>query len=223
MTLFPVDQRYELADGTLVIETLPGVQFLHYDPKDISDIFIPANFRIYPESSDALTAADIDDLATKFDLIHIFKNHQYIDTGYREHNSNNKKRYREIQLKLNNISQNPLKFYTEFLIDGDLRKPMYKYTTVHNQDPQDPDYGLITVVRELVDPAVLPGTTILGPEDDFNTWTLDQSAFPDLSFWKIRLPVSGKGYSPRIKFISYNEKRYELLTTNWVFRPLYSR
>ena len=47
-----------------------------------------------------------------------FKNYQYIDTGFREHASDYKKRYREIQLKLNNTSQKELKFYSSFTIDA---------------------------------------------------------------------------------------------------------
>jgi len=122
------------------------------------------------------------------------------------------------------LSEERLNFYSEFLIDGALRRSQYKYFVHHNTDHEDPNHGLITMDRELVDPTIVPGVTILADDEtEVNKWQLDVSQFPDLAFWKIRIPVSGKGYAPRLKFISYNESRYELLDMHWVFRPLYSR
>jgi hypothetical protein len=194
----------------------PALQFLRPDPLLVPDFY-------YPMEINSLETAEVD-----FAAQNVFKNYQYVDTGYRELSSDYKKRFREIQLKIHNLSEERLNFYTEFLIDGYLRSSKFRYFVAHTTDPQDPNYGLITMDRELVDPTVVPivvpGTTILADtEDDVNMWQLDVSMFPDLAFWKARIPVSGKGYAPRMRLVSYNEARYELLNLNWVFRPLYSR
>ena len=79
----------------------------------------------------------------------IIGNRQLIDTGYREHASNFKKRYRELQFTINNISLNALQFYVSFFIDGSLRKSWYGYEIVQDTDPTSPTYGVISVHRVL--------------------------------------------------------------------------
>ena len=154
----------------------------------------------------------------------IVGNRQLIDTGYREHASNFKKRYRELQFTINNMSLSALQFYVSFLIDGALRKSWYGYEIVQDTDPASPTYGVISVHRVLLPNAsntsaapVTPGTTVL---DD---WILDMSAFPDNGYWKCRVAVSGKGYVPRMLINSPNAKIFELLNISWVYRTLYSR
>lgn len=187
----------------LPIETAPCVQFLKFNSVDCVDHYLA------PEQA----TPDI-----------FFKNFQMLDTGYRDINSNLKKRFREAQLKLNNRSGKSLQFYTEFFVDGDTRKMLYKYTPHHETDPANPSYGLLTMERELVDPSILPGATILGEtETDYNYWALDVSQFPETDIWKIRIPFSGKGYAARMILVSYNQDPYELLNNVWVFRQLYSR
>ena len=154
----------------------------------------------------------------------VIGNRQLIDTGYREHASNFKKRYRELQFTINNISLNALTFYVAFLIDGALRKSWYGYKMVQDTDPASPTYGVISVHRVLLPSIsntsgtlITPGTTVL---DD---WVLDMSAFPDNGYWKCRTTVSGKGYVPRMLINSPNAKIFELLNISWVYRTLYSR
>ena len=154
----------------------------------------------------------------------IIGNRQLIDTGYREHASNFKKRYRELQFTINNISLNALQFYVSFLIDGALRKSWYGYEIVQDTDPTSPTYGVISVHRVLLPNTsntsaapVTPGTTVLGD------WELNMSAFPDNGYWKCRTTVSGKGYVPRMLINSPNAKIFELLNISWVYRTLYSR
>ena len=154
----------------------------------------------------------------------IIGNRQLIDTGYREHASNFKKRYRELQFTINNISLNALQFYVSFLIDGALRKSWYGYEIVQDTDPTSTTYGVISVHRVLLPGVsntsgapVTPSTTVL---DD---WMLDMSAFPDNGYWKCRVAVSGKGYVPRMLINSPNAKIFELLNISWVYRTLYSR
>lgn len=204
MTLTPV---------TIGASSMCSIQFLQYTKSDCADFYVPNNLIIASE-----------DPVEKLSEFHFFKNYQMIDTGYREHASDFKKRYRETQFKINNISQESLNFYTDFLVDGDLRKTTSKYIVHHDIDPESATYGLITMERELVEPLVVPGTTVLAEtEDDTNCWTLDVSLFPEAVLWKIRIPISGKGYSPRMRLISFNEQPYEILNTAWVYRSLNSR
>ena len=142
----------------------------------------------------------------------IVGNRQLIDTGYREHASNFKKRYRELQFTINNMSFSALQFYVSFLIDGTLRKAWYGYEIVQDTDPASSTYGVISVHRML-----LPGATVL------SDWELDMNAFTDNGYWKCRATVSGKGYVPRMLINSPNAKIFELLNISWVYRTLYSR
>ena len=148
---------------------------------------------------------------------HVWKNWQGLDTGYREHDSNFKKRYREGQFIVNNRSNEPLKFYTDFFIDGEQRRNRYKYVVQHNIDETSPQYGQLTVERIPTNELTLPGATVL------DVWELGVDVFPDTSFAKIRFPVSGKGYTPRMLLVSYNELPYELLNVSWVYRMMFSR
>ena len=170
--------------------------------------------------------ADIEDLiiVSEDQKQSIIGNRQLIDTGYREHASNFKKRYRELQFTINNISLNALQFYVSFLIDGALRKSWYGYEIVQDTDPTSPTYGVISVHRVLLPNTsntsaapITPGTTVL------DNWILDMSAFPDNGYWKCRVAVSGKGYVPRMLINSPNAKIFELLNISWVYRTLYSR
>ena len=179
---------------------------------------------MYFQHNDARLAADEHIKPSDNQKQSIIGNRQLIDTGYREHASNFKKRYRELQFTINNTSLNALQFYVSFLIDGALRKSWYGYEIVQDTDPASPTYGVISVHRVLLPSAsntsvisVTPGTTVL------NNWVLDMSAFPDNGYWKCRVAVSGKGYVPRMLINSPNAKIFELLNISWVYRTLYSR
>ena len=180
---------------------------------------------LYFQNNDARLAATDEFIVVSEDQKQsIIGNRQLIDTGYREHASNFKKRYRELQFTINNTSLNALQFYVSFLIDGALRKSWYGYEIVQDTDPASPTYGVISVHRVLLPSAsntsvvsVTPGTTVL------NNWVLDMSAFPDNGYWKCRVAVSGKGYVPRMLINSPNAKIFELLNISWVYRTLYSR
>lgn len=153
-----------------------------------------------------------------------FPNYQLLDTGYRELYTDYKKRFREVQLKINNNSQQQLKFYSNFCIDGSLRKNNTSYKVVHHTDKSDAQYGYLTLERELIEPSVIPGTTVLGTNtNDTDSWLLDNSLFPEVLFWKIRIPVSGKGYSQRYTIVSLNQYDYEILSVSWIYRILNSR
>ena len=149
-------------------------------------------------------------------------NYQYVDTGYRKHGDQYKKRYREIQLKFNNISNKILRFYVDFLIDDDVRKTYYTYNPTHIVDPANPNYGLFYIEKIAQETLLVSGATTLGGDTD-EFWELDFSKFPELATTKIRFPVSGKGYVPRLKLLSFNEVLFELNNINWISRTLYAR
>ena len=179
---------------------------------------------LYLQNNDARLAEDTNIDATENKKQSVIGNRQLIDTGYREHASNFKKRYRELQFTINNVSLNALQFYVAFLIDGALRKSWYGYEIVQDTDPTSLTYGVISVHRVLQPSIsntsgtlVTPSTTVL---DD---WILGMSAFPDNGYWKCRTTVSGKGYVPRMLINSPNAKIFELLNISWVYRTLYSR
>ena len=65
--------------------------------------------------------------------------------------------------------------------------------------------------------------TILANTDDVDRWILNQSAFPGRTLCKIRMPISGKGLSPRAILLSTNEQNFEILGHCWVYRTMNSR
>lgn len=173
----------------------------------------------------------------------IIKNYQYLDTGNREINTELKKRFREFQFKLKNISATNLGFYTSFLIDGSLRKDLQRYNPRFIDDPASNE-NMVVVERSLdtatmtykttrIERIFIPERmlqddgeltpTILGGLGDPDQWILNQSAFPGRTLWKVRMPISGKGYTPRTILLSTNELDYELLGHSWVYRTMNGR
>lgn len=150
----------------------------------------------------------------------VFINQQLLDTGYRNHLSAWKKRFREIQFVVNNTTQSALTFQTAFLMDDDTRKGFYKYQTSFIDDPKDPNYGLLYVERIPYDPIEIGDSTVVIPEEG---WTLDFSRLPDITVMKVRFRVSGKGYNGRLKIVSNNQTPYEILNVNWVYRKMNAR
>lgn len=165
------------------------------------------------EQTDPEDSSDIEGNRT-------FVNQQLLDTGYRNHVSAWKKRFREIQFVINNTTQQVLRFQTSFLMDDDTRKGFYKYQTSFIDDPSDPNYGLLYVERIPYDPIELADSTAVIPEEG---WTLDFSRLPDITVAKVRFKVSGKGYNGRLKIVSNNQIPYEILNINWVYRKMNAR
>lgn len=161
-------------------------------------------------------------------------NYQYLDTGQRNHGITLKKRYRELQFMLNNLSKEELTFYTGFLIDGRMRTGFYKYEPTQNTDSTSGDFGVITLARVLVDGTIAPDNTLdfvrqldnsseLSGETVLGKWMLSDSIFPECTLLKLRIPISGKGYSPRMQLLSLNEKDYQIYNIVWVMRQMNSR
>lgn len=158
-----------------------------------------------------------DNLPLNDDKERVFGNHQFIDTGYRAFNTEHKKRFREVQFHINSRTSDILKFYTAFTVDDVERQGMYQNSVQQVTDPEDPNYGVIFVEREFIDVKQTPSLTKL------DEWKLDVSKFPDLTVYKVRFRVSGKGYGGAVKLLSVNEYKYELLNMSWVYRLMFAR
>ena len=146
-----------------------------------------------------------------------FRNYQFIDSGYRKDELHYKKRYREIQLQINNLDKVAMQFGMDYVLDGAPREIFYKYEVTQMIDEMDPDFGIIYI----------DSTPYLRTElrdiDLTNQWTLDQNLVPEVTLWKVRVAISGKGYAPRLRLYSRNEKRFELLSINWVSKIMHMR
>lgn len=145
---------------------------------------------------------------------------QYLDTGFRDLNPDIKKRFRQVQFRVNNIQSETLNFYTSFAVDNELRK-MYNKNTTEITDPEAEDYGTVYVDPELADPDVVPGTA--ERMEYCEEWELDQSRFPESNTAQVRLNVSGKGNLCRFELRSFNSNAYEISSMAWVYRPMYAR
>ena len=163
---------------------------------------------------------DYENLSDVYVNLSPIKNYQYLDTGYRilTTSIDFKKRFREVQFSLNNISQKPLTFYTEFLLDGNLRKDSQGYNVRVVYDDNDNMTGTLIVERPYLAPIITPGNTTLD-----ETFILDNTAFPELAYWKVRVQVSGKGYTPRLQLVCESEEPYSIFSMNWVYRTMNSR
>ena len=214
----------------------PGVVFVQNTLQNTADMLV-----LYRTDTGIIYDYDsIKELnSITYSVFPLQQNYQYLDTGYRVLTSSVdiKKRFREVQFSINNTSQKALTFYTAFIVDGNLRKDMQGYTTKMLVDPDDPRTGVLLVERPYIDekylpsvpdyviqvadyvqPDITPGDTTL---DD--TFVLDNTQLPDLAYWKVRIDVSGKGFTPRLQILSVNDKEYSILSTNWVYRTMNSR
>ncbi len=209
------------------------IQLFQYDSLHLKDLYIPEYSMLVYAQDELNYGYDLESVSESLSAVlqtasekYFFKNWQFVDTGYRNDNTHLYKRYRELQFQINNIEGVNLYFGLEFLLNGENRLSYYTYDVEQVLDMNDPDYGLIYIQPQAQSnlPLEYVGTvneTKLGP--DTNMWVLNQSLFPELSFWKIRMPVSGKGIVPRMRLVSRNQVRYELLGINWIYRTMNMR
>jgi hypothetical protein len=134
-------------------------------------------------------------------------------------------------------------------VDGSLRKDLQHYNPRLISDPTTgeqyvvvertldtsvnsmifaPAYITTRIERVLVPERMLQDNgeltpTTLAENEDPDRWVLNQSAFPGRTLWKIRMPISGKGYTPRAILLSTNEAEYEILGNAWVYRTMHAR
>lgn len=150
-----------------------------------------------------------------------FASDQFLDTGYRAHNPQIKKRYRNIEFRVNNLGPAELQFNTEFMVDDEERLSMFNYTTELVTDENDPLYGWTLVDQEYA-PGVSTADTIQYNNSlihGMQKWLLKKYGTTfDTTISKIRVNVSGKGYCPRFKLRSFNSTPFELLSHGYVYR-----
>lgn len=238
----PIIRAYDVSENQEPI-TARCIQLYKFNSLDMNDIFLPAYSEIVFDTdtlgdstlkySTGSISYAIMELLNDPDKYLKFKNWQFIDTGYREDNLHLNKRYRELQLQLNNIEGSNLEFSMEFKLNGTTRRRYYMYEVEQVLDENDPDYGLLSIQSTPYSNVILRTESVLNettlatyPEqdvDEFDTWHLDQSKFPDVNLWRVRMHISGKGQAPRMKLLSKNTARYELMGLNWVYRIMNMR
>lgn len=183
-------------------------------PESISFEGNVVNYTIKPH----ILTDDIDGTIDNYATSDLFKNKQYIDTGYKNFNVSNKKRFRELQFKINNKLSIPITFKTGFIIDGERRVKQGSYTLTPTADGTQ----LITVptAKQLV-----TGVTEFEDDNTYNdnVFALDNASLSVNDVATVRWKVSGKGYAPRLTLLSENEKSYELHGLCWVARPMNAR
>lgn len=146
-----------------------------------------------------------------------YQNWQYLDTGFRTDNLHYNKRYRELQLEINNVDYSDLEFGMDFIIDGEYRKTVFKYEVSQIVDLFDRSYNVAFV--DLVPHMEVPSDEIIRD----NYWTIKHNIDNKIKLWKVRANISGKGTAPRLKLYSRNCVRYELLGINWIYRVMNMR
>jgi len=145
---------------------------------------------------------------------YVFPNRQFIDTGFRDLDPQTKKRFREVQFKVNTAGGDALTFHHEFFVDEQQRISFF-YTTERLES------GDFVVNRDY-----LPALSIDENDPvtiDESSWVLPLDNRQVSSTVKVRFPVSGKGYAPRMRLLSSNETPYEYLSQNWVYRMMNTR
>lgn len=152
-----------------------------------------------------------------------------LDTGYRKLSSSMQKRFREIQLKLHAEDESLVSFGTAFLVDGVWKRNYSRLEetfTADNTVSLMPVMDLNTFVTELSMPMDETGQVIKDPGSnaiELSSWFLDFSHFKREAPTTIRIPVSGKGYSPRFIFMAPEPIGLTINEINWVYRLMYGR
>lgn len=219
-------------------------RFIDLTPSLNVDELVLQYYKFEGLSDDAIRyIATVEDVTINTYLVAQIKNYQYLDTGNREINTELKKRLREFQFKIKNKGATNLGFFTSFMIDGSIRKDLQHYHPRLLADPNTNEnvlvvervldtktmtYNTTKVERVIVPERMLQDNgeltpTTLARKSDPNRWILDQSAFPGRTLWKIRMPISGKGYTPRVILLSTNEAEYEIFGHSWVYRTMHGR
>lgn len=218
----PIIKAYSVSDETSYVPAR-CLQLFEFNALNMNDIFLPANSEIIFDvdsigdsivgySTGSISYSIMQLLGNLDDYIR-FKNWQYLDTGFREDNLHLNKRYRELQLQLNNISGTDLEFNMEFNLNGHPKRCYYFYEVGQDVDSIDQEQGLVSI----------QASPLTEDSHKTNLWRLEQSDFSDVSLWKVRTHISGKGQAPRLKLLSRNVTRYELMGINWVYRIMNMR
>ena len=143
----------------------------------------------------------------------VFPNRQFLDTGYRDSSIFINKRYRELQLEINNLDNVDMNFGMSFRIAGEPRNTDFLYEVSQEIDELYADDTHIAYLDSI------PYFDVPSEEiHKVNQWTLKHSLNSDISLWKVRAAISGKGAAPRMRLSTRNQFNYQLLGINWVYR-----
>ena len=168
----------------------------------------------------------------------------FLDTGLRNQDNVYNKRYREAQLKISNHTTEPLRFYTEYSLDGTVYLPLYAPSLVEEtNEVMDIKYSLREPL-EVTGVSLLSGTVnralkqeteediplIVGynhsGSDDVYAFFLEpgqESRFEAPFTIKLRSTILGKGYAPSLKVYSQNKTDFTILDHTWVYRIMNAR
>lgn len=163
----------------------------------------------------------------------LYKNYQFLDTGYRLTDVSRKKRFREVQFNLNNIDGYEIPMGCAIFVDDNERKMLYNYSVNIVRTAEN---SAEAVVTQSLDTSGLVRNTTLGARDEDivhynkeyatgneNMFLLDTTKFEQVSNYKVRIKTSGKGYSPRAQLLFKPRGHYELFYINWVYRSMSQR
>lgn len=163
----------------------------------------------------------------------LYKNYQFLDTGYRLTDVSRKKRFREVQFNLNNIDGYEIPMGCAIFVDDNERKMLYNYSVNIVRTAEN---SAEAVVTQSMDTRGLVRNTTLGARDEDivhynkeyatgneNMFLLDTTKFEQVSNYKVRIKTSGKGYSPRAQLLFKPKGYYELFYINWVYRSMSQR
>ena len=163
----------------------------------------------------------------------LYKNYQFLDTGYRLTDVSRKKRFREVQFNLNNIDGYEIPMGCAIFVDDNERKMLYNYSV---NIVRTTESSAEAVVTQSLDTRGLVRNTTLGARDEDivhynkeyatgeqNMFLLDTTKFEQVSNYKVRIKTSGKGYSPRAQLLFKPKGYYELFYINWVYRSMSQR
>ena len=204
---------------TLYIEETTDVSL---EPATLTASRLMSFVRVYNDNTlDVVTQQYSEDVADSLRAL--------LDTGYRTLSTAVQKRFREVQLKLHNATENLTSFGTSFLVDGMWRRSYSKleeFTSVDNTVTLNPVFDVNTFITELSMPIQEDGSVIKAPGSDsieLSDWRLDFSHFKREAPVTVRVPVSGKGYNPRFIFMAPNAIALTVNEINWVYRLMHGR
>lgn len=155
----------------------------------------------------------------------LFPNKQMLDTGYRDANLFINKRYRELQLQINNPDNVDMEFGMDFQIAGEPRNTdfLYEVSQTINEMREDEGIVYIDATPYVSVPYKKDNAVVINKR---NVWTLkhyDSTLESKVSIWKVRAAVSGKGMAPRLRLFTKAQFNYQLLGMNWIYREMNMR
>lgn len=145
-----------------------------------------------------------------------FCNYQYIESGYRDSDTETKKRFREIQFKVNNTHGTSVVIHPGFIVDDEVRRPVTNTFIEQDDDVNSPTFGNLIISQEY--DAIETTNDVVK-----DGCTLDFSRFAPVSLVKVRYKVSGKGYGGSVMLLFTSNTQFELLNMSWVYKSMFAR